>query len=116
MELFHSLAVSAKLQQMNLTGFEKVGGFFFPPKETKPEKGNVCNVDVAALMDLAAERGVHWKSYRTWIAKQVTQQQQQQLMFEQKKLESLFSCVDSLTGCRLRRGLLQKGPRRRCGW
>lgn len=35
-------------------------------------------MDVGALMDLATERGVHWKSYRTWIAKQVSQQQQQQ--------------------------------------
>jgi hypothetical protein len=41
--------------------------------------GSPCNVDVSALMELALERGVHWKSYRTWIQKQVASQQQQQM-------------------------------------
>lgn len=42
-------------------------------------QGSPCNVDVSALMELAAERGVHWKNYRTWIQKQVASQQQQQM-------------------------------------
>ena len=51
-ELFHALAVSAKLQEMSRTG-------------------SPCNVNVSSLWDAASENNLHWRGFRGWIQKQI---------------------------------------------